>query len=318
MKRIIALGAVVALVVIGWTGFWFYAASRITSEAELLATPGNPYGITVNCGTFNVSGYPFRFDITCADAGMVEGDLSFALAELRLSARVYRPNHVLVFAKGPFAFADAFFGTQQQLDWETFEASVRIENNRLARASVQAETVIWSDTLIGETELATMDAFEAHLLPLSGDGATADRGLALFVRGSDISAPAQSIAEGRVVLEAELENFPTDTRLWADPALFANWQARDGKANLLRLEADDTTSTLTANGTLWLSAAGFPEADLKVRSEGVAEKFDLDQASQNMFFGTRGADGTRGQTIIVREGSILVGLVPSGRLAPWF
>jgi hypothetical protein len=69
---------------------------------------------------------------------------------------------------------------------------------------------------------------------------------------------------------------------------------------------------------LWLSATGYPEADLKVRSKGLAEKFALDPQSQTMFFGTDPGDGTRNQTIVVREGSILVGLVPSGRLAPWF
>ena len=40
MKRIIILGIVVVLVVVAWTGAWFWGAGFITEQVKALASPG--------------------------------------------------------------------------------------------------------------------------------------------------------------------------------------------------------------------------------------------------------------------------------------
>src|SRR5690606_34576604 len=74
-KRIIILGAIVLLVAAAWTGTWYFFAGQLRQQIELLAFADGESSPQLVCETLDVSGYPFRFDVDCANAALVSGDL---------------------------------------------------------------------------------------------------------------------------------------------------------------------------------------------------------------------------------------------------
>src|SRR5690606_33101001 len=116
-KRIIILGAVVLLVVLGWTGAWFFIAGQLRQQIQALALAEGESAPQLVCGQLDIGGFPFRMDVECAGATLVSGDLLAEIPYMRVSAMVYRPTHLLGAVRGPVAIADAFTGARQQLDW---------------------------------------------------------------------------------------------------------------------------------------------------------------------------------------------------------
>src|SRR5215213_1242539 len=99
MKRIIALGIVVLIVILAWTGAWFWGAAQIQTYAKSLADADGVSAPKLACGSLTVGGYPFGFDVTCAGATLNLADTTVTVAGLKGSVLVYNPFHVLFFAK---------------------------------------------------------------------------------------------------------------------------------------------------------------------------------------------------------------------------
>jgi hypothetical protein len=88
MKRIIALAIVVVLVIAAWSGAWFWGAGFIADQVKALASEDGITEPKIVCGSFNVGGYPFGFDATCANATVTYGDITATATGLKVSAEV--------------------------------------------------------------------------------------------------------------------------------------------------------------------------------------------------------------------------------------
>ena len=110
MRRIITFGAVLALLVVAYTGAWVWAASFATTQVKALATADGETMPRITCDKLSVGGFPFGFDLTCDGGTLVQGDVTVTVAGLQGSVQVYSPFHVLVAAHAPLTIADAFTG----------------------------------------------------------------------------------------------------------------------------------------------------------------------------------------------------------------
>jgi hypothetical protein len=220
-KRIIILGSVVFAVILLWSAAWLVGANLIrqTIEAQALAD-----GVTqprLACGTLDVGGYPFRFDVDCQGAQVTSGDIVVDVPAIRASVRVYAPTHLYASALGPLQLTDSFTGTRNSVAWSSLEASVRLNDWRIARASVSGKDLVWSDTLMGETLIAQSPLAEAHLFDIP-EQHDPERGLAAlsgYAFAQDVSYPGMTLTDTGAEIQLELTGLPDDVRNWGDPQL---------------------------------------------------------------------------------------------------
>jgi hypothetical protein len=322
MRRIIILGVVVALVIIAWTSAWFWGAGFITDQVKALA---NEDGVTepkVTCGSFGVGGFPFGFDLTCTDAAVTYGDITVTASGLKAAAEVYNPTFVLLFAKSPVNITDAFTGSQSRLDFETAEASARLNGWRIGRVSVVVEKPVWNDTVLEDRLIAKADHAEAHLvdLPEEHDAKAGLAGLAQYVQLEGVNAPGFQINAAKATLESAVDKLPDDVRTYGDPDLLKRWQAAGGVFTLKGLNAVDGDTSLDATGTLKLDDQGRLNGQLKLHSKGVVERIGplIPETYRGWIVGAQAADGSYSQTLNIAAGVVFAGMIPAGMVPPAF
>ncbi|HEV7275622.1 MAG TPA: DUF2125 domain-containing protein [Devosiaceae bacterium] len=329
MKKIVILLLVVVLVAGAWTAGWLYAAGEV--RTTIAALGGGDPDRSMTCEELEISGYPFRIDVDCAGATLVEGDVTTTLAALRGSVLVYNPTHAIFSARAPATFADAFTGSRSRLDFASAQASVRLrtenplaalqgEDVRLERASLAATGVAWVDTLAAELPLASADELELHLLdvPEQHDPEQGLTALAAYATASGVDAPGIAIADAETSLEAELSGVPDQLSELTAPDLLQRWQQANGQLRLFGLKGTAAEDFIEATGTLTLDDAARPEGQVKIASRGVIERLgDLVPPEwQGLVLGSPADDGSYSQTLTLRGGIVLSGLIPVASLPP--
>lgn len=322
MKRIIALGIAVLVVVLAWTGAWFYGASFISGYQQQLAQADGVNSPKVTCDGFGVSGWPFGFDVTCTKASISYGDLTVTTTQLKGSAQVYDPFHVLLLAQSPVNIADAFTGSQSRVDFSSAEASARLTGWRIARVSVVLDKPVWNDTVLDDRLLAKADHAEAHLVDLPDlyDAKAHLAGLGEYVEVDALNAPGFEINAGKATFEGVLDKLPDDVRTYGDADLLKRWQAAGGSFTLKGLNGVDGETHFSATGQFALDAQGRVNGQVKLNSKGVVERLGalIPDQYKAMIVGGQAADGSYSQTISVAAGLAFAGLVPVGMIPPVF
>lgn len=320
-KRIIILGAIVLLVVLGWTGGWFFLAGQLRQQVAALAFADGETAPQLSCASLDIGGFPFRFDLDCRDAVIVTGDLLFELPEARASAMVYRPNHLLAWASGPLEISDAFTGQRSTLDWTGAEASLRLEDWRIARLSLVANSLVWTDRLF-EALIARTGPLEVHLLdmPEAHDPERRLAALAVYGRAQAVEAPGLDMDGAEAELEAEITGLPDDIRAFGAEPLLPLWHRQGGVLRLTRLHASDASAQLDASGDLSLDAAGLANGSIDITSKGVAERIGplIEEPWRTLVLGVPAADGSHRNQLNLRAGTLSSGLVPVTTLPPLF
>ncbi|ODT71030.1 MAG: hypothetical protein ABS75_09860 [Pelagibacterium sp. SCN 63-23] len=321
-KRIIILGAVVFFVVLAWSGAWYFIAGQVRQQVEALALADGDSTPQLSCAQLAISGFPFRFDIDCAGAALVSGDMLVEIPGLRASALIYRPTHILASARGPAQLSDAFTGQRQELAWAELEASLRLDNWRIARLSLIADEVSWTDRLFGDNLIARTPRLEAHLLDISElhDAEAGRAALAGFLRADNVEAPSIQVAPTNAEIELEVTALPDDLRTLGATPLLPDWQRAGGKLRIIGIRANDGTADLNASGELTLDAQGYPTGSIAIDSLGVAERIGpyLEEPWRTLVLGVPGEGGRHRNQLTFAGGGLSSGLVPLMALPPLF
>lgn len=319
-KRIIILGSVVLAVIVLWSAAWYVAAGFVRQGIADLALADGVSQPQLTCEGLNVSGFPFRFDADCSGAHIVSADIAVDVPGIRASIRVYAPTHLLASALGPMRVTDAFTGTRNDVDWSVLEASIRLSNWRIARASVSAKDLVWSDTLMGETVIAQAPLAEVHLMdiPEKHDPDRKLAALAGYVLTNGVNYPGLTLTDANTEIQLELNGIPDDVRVWGEPGTIPNLLASGATLDIVAVHATDAASTLDASGALKLDAAGLLDGQINITSTGVAERIGpmLTEPARTLVLGTPGADGTYSNQINFRAGSVFSGLLPIATVPP--
>jgi hypothetical protein len=321
-RRIIILGAVVVLVAALWSGAWLWAAGKISDYRQTLAAADGTSLANVKCGTFSVGGFPFGFDVTCADATVTYQDLTVTAAGIKASAEVYNPFFVLAFVQSPVGVSDAFTGSQSRVDFAAGNASIRLDGWRIARLSAVVEKPVWNDTVLEDRLIAKADHVEAHLLdePQKHDPKAGLATLAEYATASNVNAPGFTIASGQVTFEGEVSNISDDVRTYDQPDLLQRWQQAGGVFTVRKLDGTDGARFLKATGNLSLDSQGRVQGQVKVNSKGVVETLGpmIPDMYRGLIVGTPGSDGSYSETVNIAAGALFIGLVPAGFIPPLY
>lgn len=322
MNRFAYLALGLLLLVALWAGGWFYFAGEVHRNVENLAQADGETTARLTCERLDIGGFPFRFDIDCAGAQIVSGDLRLAVPEIGVSALVYRPTHLIAAAKGPATLTDAFTGARNEISWNGLDASLRLTNWRIERLSLVADDIAWTDTLFGEALIASSTHGEIHLIdmPEAFDAETSRAALAGYARFQTIAAPGFAVNAGEAELETELTGLPADIRHLGEPEGLRLWQQADGQFRIVSLDARDGEDYLRSDGELALNGAGQVEGQLRIASRGVVERIEglFPEPYRRLLLGTPAADGSYTNTVNFRGGVITSGLMPAGMIPPLF
>ncbi len=302
MRKFLALGLVVLAVLALWSTGWFFAAGEVKRQMAQLGEADGETAPRLTCGTLNVSGYPFRLDIECADAALLDQDLSLTLAGLKASVLAYSPTHVVFSAQAPLTLANAFTGSQSRVDFTGFEGSARLKTDdmlkglggagwRIARVSAVADSVTWNETVLGDLLQLTARHVEAHLvdMPERHDKTAGSASLAAYAEVKDLAVPALAIAAGNASLEAELSGLPDDLQAFGDPDFLKAWQQRGGKLRLARLAGSQPQpdESFDITGEASLNAGGPARGRNHLSHQGRARPAERPPAAA----AARGAEG---------------------------
>lgn len=321
MKRFLVLIIVVLAAVIVWTGGWYHVAGQIEAEADRLAEADGLLVPRIQCETFAVSGYPFHFSPVCTDAAIISGDLTLTIPHLSATALFYRPTHLQLFATGPARLTDAFTGSAHELRWDNLRASLRLENDRLARFSLLGDNLVHADALFGSIELARATHLELHFIDATpadtppADGASID----VYARIEGAAADGFEIANGEAIVDGRITGLPP-LDLLGHPDVLRLWQMAGGTAVLRQLDASAEGIALNATGQAALDDAGRLNATLALSSRGLVERFPglAQDPAAAILLGRPDPEGAYSQTLSVRGGTLFVGILPVLGLAPLF
>ncbi len=321
-KRIIVLGSAVVLIVVIWSVAWFVLAGMIRQNIEAQAMADGVSEPRVVCGTLNVSGFPFRFNVRCETAQIAMGDIAVDVPEIRAGFVVFSPTAIRLSAQGPLQLTDGFTGTRNSVAWSALDASIRLNDWRIARASVSGKDLQWSDTLMGETTIAQSPLVELHLfdIPEQHDPQRGLAALAGYALANEVSYPGMTLTNAAAEVQLELTGLPDDIRNWGDPQLLLLMQQAGARLNIVSIHATDADSVLDASGALTLDAQGLPDGAIDIKSVGVAERLGamLAEPWRTLVFGTPAEDGSFANQIRFSGGSVYSGLVPIASVPPLF
>ena len=112
--RLFILPALLGVAAIGWSGFWFYAASEVGVRADAWRAQEAQAGRVYDCGKRTVAGYPFRLEVRCEDASVTlvsqtagaQAPFTARLGEIMVIASIYQPKLLIAEFKAPAVIAD--------------------------------------------------------------------------------------------------------------------------------------------------------------------------------------------------------------------
>jgi hypothetical protein len=322
MRRFVIFGAAIAAVVLIWSAGWLYLSSEIRSQVTLLGEADGVTAPKVTCGNLDIAGYPFRFNLTCTEATVVTGDLTFALRRVELAALIFQPTLYHTRAIGPMTVEDAYLGGKNEVTWTNLEGSLRIADwKRIGRLSIVGDDVAWSDTLVTETLLGSAKHAEVHLVDVAEkhDASAGRATLEGFARFDGTVIPAWMVAAGNLTATVEVSRLPDNLLvLPADPV--RDWQAAGGKIALTEIKGLEGEDSITVTGDLALNAAGLAEGTIEIASKGIAERSSalLAPEIQPLLFGVTGDDGISRQRLMLANGVLFLGMLPAFAFPPLF
>jgi hypothetical protein len=332
-------GTTLVLVAVGlvalWCLYWFaaHAISNAVVGRVLAATETRSPSLA--CPGLVSSGFPFRVDFACREVSFADTEqgLAGALADLAVSAPLYRPGHVSVAAAGPLKVAAPDSGVDVSVQWTAARAEADAGIDGPTRVAADFDGVALADGLrLPGLALKSATAESAAIAAWpAGDKAKAYR-IEMSMKDL-VLTPDDDRALPSITIEAEAAALDFGSSLGFDPkAAILDWLRQGAGADIDRLVLTIGAFATEATGHLKLSDAGLLSGKLTVRFRNldqlpeIAEAFrpgsyeDAQKVASVISAGTKkieDATGPARQTVLnLREGVVSFGIIPIGFIPP--
>jgi hypothetical protein len=267
--------AIVVVLAVAWTGFWFYAAARAQQTLEGWRAREAKAGRIFSCSSQSIGGFPFRIEVRCADPGAEvrsnQPPLTLRAHDLLVASQVYQPTLLIGEFTGPITIGEAGKPATIVGNWKLAQSSVRgtpLEPERVAL--VLEEPHFERGPAPAAQTLLQAKEIELHGRMIAGS-ARADPVIELALRLVAASSPAYA-KHGTQPLDAEivgvlrgLKDF--SAKPWS--ARLRELQARGGKFEIERARVHQGEVIATASGTLSLSPRGRLDGELRANIAGI-------------------------------------------------
>lgn len=325
MRLIILL---VALMLLGWSGWWWLARSAQITAIETLAKDRAAAGMRFDWQDLSVSGYPSRVDARLEGMrfGDPEAGWEWRAPEFQLLMLSYKPNHAVLVWPGTHVLMTGL-GSQSAVA-ETARASVMLAPELgLGLDRAQAELAdVALDGALGAGHIARADLAMQRLEP-----APERFPYRVGLRIEDAQIPGIGKAAAEAGLPAVLDLIMLDGRIIYEAPL--DRHALSGRSPRIAQIAVETAELrwgevrLTAQGAVTADDAGHAAGKLELRLDNWQMLVKLGERSGVL---PRGAAVQQGLGLLAslagrkdlvlplefRDGTVRLGPLPLGRVAP--
>lgn len=188
-RRIVWLAVIVLVLLAGYIAAWFYAASRLESEAERVIAGLNREDVLAECTNPKAAGFPFRLGLFCDGVSFADKrqEASVVAGSFRSAAQIYNPFRIVGELDGPARIEAPGLGVID-VKWDLMHASTRLATPLPVRSSLEARQI--SASREGAL-LFNADNMQGHLRP---NGADVDLAMSF-----DALALDQALLQGRTL-----------------------------------------------------------------------------------------------------------------------
>lgn len=121
--------ALVVVLALGWTGFWYYAASRAATALDGWRQREAQAGRVHSCGQQTIGGYPFRIEVRCSEPSAtfktLEPPVALVAKDALVAAQVYDPTLLIGEFTGPLSVGDVGKTPALTANWTLAQVSLR-------------------------------------------------------------------------------------------------------------------------------------------------------------------------------------------------
>jgi hypothetical protein len=326
---------IAVLIPVLWIGYWF-AAQEVARAALDRVTLRPVAGGRFACAGQSLGGFPLRLDFGCTRAAFGDGPqgtgerLSAALGGVSASAPLYLPGTIEATLESPFVVNAPPFGIAVTTQWSDATTSATAGLGGLKSAAATFHSLDFSSASgpILPVKALTADLASASAAPAGGNA-------------YHFSATAQALkvvrADGREIPaidgEASVTALDFGSSLGTDPrAALHAWIKAGGAARIDRLRFHAGDATADADGQLAIAPDGLLSGKLTLRLINPDAFVALAEAIKPG--ATKEADKILGvvmaltvpvdtpagparqTTLIIRNGLIFVGFIPTGIVLP--
>jgi hypothetical protein len=131
---VFVMPALVVIAAIGWSAFWFYAASQVDHEVDVWRAREAKAGRVYDCAKHSVAGFPFRLEVTCEDAsvtlvsqtanGTADAPVTARLGKILVIGQIYTPGLLIAEFTAPATLAARGEQPAMQVNWTTARSSI--------------------------------------------------------------------------------------------------------------------------------------------------------------------------------------------------
>jgi len=319
MKRFAFIFITLIIAVLLWAGIWFFASSAIKREIGNLATPSDLNQPTITCEQISTSGFPFSMQVDCKNLTLKNADANFTLANLNAKIAFAYPIKIDVNTQSPLHYSNAFFASEQELRFKSFDLEILLNGLKLNKIALTAEQIQYIDLLLGEDQLAKIDNFSAHIFA-NKNKKNSLTSFDIIIKSDEADIAIVNIEQARFIFEAQIFGIENNIIKFTDPNILKKWQQADGRFDIIRFEGDDKKSKFEIEGNFSLAPTGHINGKFTLQSNGIIEQFsqNIDPKMQPIFFGTKSSDGSYQQNIKIKNGTVYSGILPLTKLAPLF
>lgn len=314
--------AILLVVAVAYSGFWFYLANQLRQRVEMLTTRLADDGVVASCGNLAVNGYPFRLGVACDSISAETGNGSgskLSTASFASFASVLAPGHIVSTLAGParFMLGD---GRGLEANWQSMRATTDFELAGLHGAGLQSEDFEAEFTLF---DLST-GRLAAEELGLSARQRGQDLEIAFHATATRLSGTA--LPQGLSAIDLDCEATLHDSSGFLADARFAPSALRGRSGRLTELRATiPGGAALSLSGPFEISRSGLINGSFEVSVDSfeewvatLAETFpsrrDAIENANRALGALAGDRDTLSVRLEVREGQASLGFIPIGRI----
>ncbi len=343
---LVALPAgLLTLLCVGWSVAWYYAAGRASSEIDAWIAREAQEGRDWNCASREIGGFPFRFELVCAEPTVSftgAGQWTARLGRAHAVAQVWNPNHIIAEFQSPATLTETASGRELTANWKLLQVSGIGNDGKLERVSVAADDYALAE---GGTRLFSASRAELHVRHRAGEaagtldvalGVNGATGMGLNAAAAPASTGGAAQAAPAAAVDAELEATVTGVppfRSMPPEERLALWQQAGGRVNLLQARITGGGGALNASGDLGLDALRRPDGKLDVTvvkaqalftamaAARLLPDFAANLAPAMMMAGLpTTVDGANAAAFpfSFRDGRVSLGVLPLGKIGPLY
>ena len=137
---------------------WYWGADRLENLIETRISTIASTGVTVTCNNLEIRGFPFRIGLNCDNTSFddTKRRIGFTAGELRTTAQIYKPGHVISELDGPLTVTNRH--SVVEANWQSMRASSVFDISNLSRASIEAMSINMATQLATMKELQNVSA----------------------------------------------------------------------------------------------------------------------------------------------------------------